>query len=189
MNLHQKNLMASFFSFLLFFSFVEEMVTFQIQNCSTTKNLNRLKSLKRNLRNCQTMKFHFHLIFWKKCKNLISHVNVGDYINSTVPVLLVTNNIQWTYPLLEFSSFNASLLFKLFSSKEPEFRGWFFDFSLAVSLILRLSVWVLESLWTYFRSFLHSYVQWPYSKHFWHLCVFVSSAVLKQSFCNLLYCF
>lgn len=29
---------------------------------------------------------------------------------------------------------------------------------------------VLEGLATYLRSFLHSYVQWPTCKHFWHFC-------------------
>lgn len=46
-------------------------------------------------------------------------------------------------------------------------------------LTLLFSMDVRESLWTYFLLPLHSYVQWPSSRHFWHRTLSVDSFGLE----------
>ena len=95
-----------------------------------------------------------------------------------VSLKFIFNIYICNYLLFEALILSTSFLFSAFSSKLDEFV--LLAFPWIVSLILRFRVVVLESLCTYFLSPLHSYVQWPSSKHFWHLCVLVSSTVLKE---------
>ena len=162
---------CSAFSIFVFFFWVEVRVIFQNQSCwKRLRSPNYLKNLT-CLRSLRTSHYHLNLYniqIWHLWRQVSSLKNIKFILN-----IYICN-----YLLFEALIFSASFLFSAFSSKLDEFV--LLAFPWIVSLILRFKVVVLESLCTYFLSPLHSYVQWPISKHFWHLCVLVSSTELKE---------
>ena len=70
-------------------------------------------------------------------------------------------------------------IFKLNVDNSYLFSSISIESPFPIESIFLFKIFVLESRWTYLLWPLHSYVQWPISRHFWHLILSVAASALK----------